>query len=494
MDISEHHAAASRTSVRVASAPSCRPNRLDRSWVSKTAMTRYLRCPYAFWMIDSGQISFEETLDEFRAELITEGLQFQDRVESEALPLPMAWEDVPLTSGGLILGTPLFSNHTLKIMGRPDGIDLGEGALFPVEIKSHKDVKLMDELELAFYWLLLEPHRLRRDAAPEGVLILRRKGKPVIVRVPINPNRITRVTQLLPQVLRAREFGVKPQVCGCDVCSTVLRERILASVARTKHPSLLLGVGRPYAAVLAELGFGTCHSLLKADPDVLAEHFRAARYYGVTSDEVRRWQLHARSYRVKAPVLAKDASPFPIGQHFISLDLEYDSMDDDIWLIGTCLVAPGDRRSYRFLWANTRGEQARNLRRLAAFLQKHPDIPVVTWSGTSAELPLLRRVSQRHQLGDLLDPLLARHVDLYMWTVQNLRFPFPGLTLKEVGAYYAVPRLSDIQGGFEAVALYHRYLRARDRTIKDRLTEYNQEDLDGLATVTNAIRALATPK
>ena len=83
-------------------------------------------------------------------------------------------------------------------------------------------------------------------------------------------------------------------------------------------------------------------------------------------------------------------------------------MFDDIWLIGTCFVEPGDKRSYKFFWANNRRDQGRNLRRLAALIDAHPDVPVVTWSGTSAELPLLDRVTQRHRLGSLFDQVLAR--------------------------------------------------------------------------------------
>jgi predicted RecB family nuclease len=225
-------------------------------------------------------------------------------------------------------------NPSLKIMGRPDGVDLARGALLPIEIKSHKDVQALDEFELAFYWLLLDPLRTRRDAAPGGLLILQRDGAPAEVRIKITPNRIERVTRLLPEILRAREYGVQPQVCGCDVCRTVLRDEILAAVARTKHPSLLFGVGRTYARLLAELGFPTWTSVLKADPEVLAERFRSARHYSVTPAEIRRWQLHGHSYRKKKPLLADDASPFPVGEHFLTLDLEYDTVGDDIWLIG----------------------------------------------------------------------------------------------------------------------------------------------------------------
>jgi hypothetical protein len=43
---------------------------------------------------------------------------------------------------------PMFENKRLHIYGRPDGIDAANGALIPLEIKSHKDVKPTDEWSL----------------------------------------------------------------------------------------------------------------------------------------------------------------------------------------------------------------------------------------------------------------------------------------------------------------------------------------------------------
>ena len=80
---------AKRPAMPVGSTPAGRTARPDRTWISKTAMTRYLRCPYAFWVIDSGRLPFEETLDEFRAELIRKGTAFQEKVEADAVPVAM---------------------------------------------------------------------------------------------------------------------------------------------------------------------------------------------------------------------------------------------------------------------------------------------------------------------------------------------------------------------------------------------------------------------
>ena len=172
------------------------------SWVTKSDLSRYVRCPYSWWLLDSGRIPFEETVDEFQAALVAGGVEFQDQVEAAAAPLEVAPGELKrlLRQDIRTLGTPTFENRRLRIKGRPDGIDAARGALYPIEVKSHKAVTALDELELAFYWLLLEPLRTRRDVSPRGLVVLRRQGKAVTVEVAIGQHRLDRVAELLAEI------------------------------------------------------------------------------------------------------------------------------------------------------------------------------------------------------------------------------------------------------------------------------------------------------
>ena len=46
---------------------------VNSSWVTKSDVTRYIRCPYAFWLLDSGRLSFAETVTPLQARLIEHG-------------------------------------------------------------------------------------------------------------------------------------------------------------------------------------------------------------------------------------------------------------------------------------------------------------------------------------------------------------------------------------------------------------------------------------
>jgi predicted RecB family nuclease len=474
--------------------------RWDWIWVTKTDLTRYVRCPYAFWLIDSGEIAFEETIDEFQAALLTQGNEFQELVEASATPVILGPEELKglLETEITLLGTPLFENRAMHIRGRPDGLVTAGGALLPIEVQSHRDVQPLDELELAFYWLLLEPHRTRDDVEPEGRLILRRDGRPVPVSVPITADRLDRVRLLLDRIRDARRHGVLPRVCGCRVCATLRRDEVLASVTRRKDLSMIHGVGYVYSDVLQSFGYKTWEGLVDGDPATLAEHFSKEGYPNVNINVIRRWALHARSYQAQTPVLADDAYELPIGDRFLALDLEYQpawrpgQRGAGIWLIGVCLVA-GEDCEHEFLWADMPHMEAQNLRRLVALVEAHPDTPVVTWSGTSADVPMLRRAAERHGLEGHLTTLVERHVDLYAWTLSNLRLPIPRLAEKDVSSYFGVTRISDVYDGLQALLLYWQYLETRKGSIKKRLLDYNRDDVDSLIELVGRIRELAAP-
>jgi predicted RecB family nuclease len=476
------------------------------AWVSKTDLTRYVRCPYTFWLLERGEISFEDTVDEFAARLLRQGVEFQATVESSADPMDvepdtldslgpegvkvLATATVPSNLGPLlqkdvkVLGTPKFENFRLKIHGQPDGIVTAEGALFPIEIKWHKRVQRMDELELAFYYVLLEPYRTRPVKQPMGYLILHTDRGAEEVEVPIGEHRFAEVKRLLKEIREARRYGVTPRVCSCKVCSGVRREEVLEAALDRDDLTLIWNIGRHRAPVLEENGIGSTRELIEANPAVIVA-LLAEREDFVSREEVHRWQHHAESYERGVPVVFGVQGRRPPSD-FIALDLEYDT---HIWLVGACL-ASGDDREYLDLWADTPRQVRKNLRDLDAFIANHSGTPVVTWSGDGADLPRIRAATEKMELPSLEAALSVEHLDVFQYVAHHVRFPIPSLTLKWVGSYLGIPRLSDIEGGLEAQSMYRRYRRARGKqrlNIRQALIDYNHDDLDALIETTRKL-------
>jgi predicted RecB family nuclease len=458
-------------------------------WVSKTDLTTYLRCPYAFWLLHAGETTREQLTDEFQGRLLDAGVAFQDRIEAE---VPDAVGELPsLLAGNIALfGIPLFENPRLKIYGQPDGIDPAHGMAIPIEIKAHKDVQLSDKLELAFYWLLLEDQRKPRASEPRGVLFLRRAGEVVRVEVPIAPHHFERVHELLDEIRQARADGVRPRVCGCNVCSRVVPKRVFREVTRNDDVTLLWGVSLRRARALERAGVSTRTQLRKTDARELAVRMRGRRHW-VSVDQVEKWQHHAHAYATRNAVFFGRA--MPIGTQFIALDLEYHQGPNGlVWLIGGCIVDGCERTPFSF-WADTPRQERLALQKLTALLDKHR-APLVTWNGCSADIPNLRHASHRAGV-EHLPGVLERHIDLFRYVADSFRFPLPGLGLKELARYFGIPRVSTIIDGLDALTHYEEYRRTRrthkKRQLRAKLEEYNREDVESLVVVVDKLRHLA---
>lgn len=460
-------------------------------WISKTDLTRYLRCPYAFYLLDRGLIPFEAAVNEQQARLIRDGIEFQAAIEAPVpsraidpaeLPQVLANEAIRL------FDPPVFENPTLEIYGKPDAIDTDNGALIPVEIKSHKDVQRCDELELAFYWVLLEPHRTR-EVSPRGRLLLRRNGTEEEVEVAIGQHRFNQVCELLDAIRNARDHGVLPRICGCTVCSGIMREEICRSTSDRKDLSMIYGIGRHHAQRLEEIGINDYDQLVVADSATLVKRLHERRCY-VSPAQVDGWKHHARSYATARPVLFGAVPPLNIP--FLVLDLEYQP-GSIIWLVGGCIVTQGDRLHFA-LWADTVLDEVSNLITLASLVETYPSAPVVTWAGSAADIPQLTKATQRLNLGHISQTVRPRHFDLFRHAEKTVRFPVPRLALIDVAKYFAIPKVSRIQNGIEAQMLYREYCACPDSErrleLKSRLLEYNRDDVDALVGVAERLVGL----
>lgn len=468
---------------------------LDRDWVSKTSFVAHLRCPYAAWLLDTGQIKFRDTLDALTARLIEEGKFFHEGIVATAIPLP---RDVDVSSliaaDRHIFGFPgLVENPAYKILGRPDGVRTAHGALLPIEIKSHREVTRLDELELAFYWLLLDPLRINKGVDPAGYVIARVDGRPETIEVPLKSNRFDEVLETLAAIRKARRDGVTPRICRCTVCSaSEVRGEIVRATLEGKDLSLIHGIGRYFAEALEAFGVQSYEDLLTADAREVALRLRQNRIMNVSPGMVKKWAYHAMSFSRGAPVVfGKKRLDF---EEMVALDCEYDDFDFSIWLIGVCVVK-GDRREYRFLWADTRRQERKILQQFASLLAEHPSLPVVTWAGTAADLAHLRNRAQSLKVRGVADVLPARHIDAYLFLTRNVRLPTYGFSLKEVAAHFGIRRRSKIQDGIEANHVYGQYLRARGARkarLKREVLRYNRDDLDSLIEAVGRLREITT--
>ena len=465
----------------------------DRRWVSKTDVTRYVRCPYTWYLLDRGELDFADTVDESQQQLIADGQAFHIAVETNLqtrrvapAALGPALEERGDGTGRVEFWVPtaILENPRRGVYGWPDAVDQAGGALWPIEFKSHRRPSRTDELELAFYWWLLEPWRTMRRAEPRGRLVLRQPdGLAEVVDIPIPAFRFDQLKEYLQAIRRGRVYRVRPRICNCLACRTLLRDEVLAAARQDHDLTLINGIARARAVHLATAGIHTWDDLLTADPRMIQRRL-AARHDHVGIDDVLRWRYHALSYRAGRPVAFGE--PPTLGQKFIALDLEYEIIGRRIWLIGVGIV-DGDEIEHRVIWAEDPHDERQALMDLADLVAGHPETKIVTWAGITADMPALRAAAHRHGLQEALAPVFDRHLDLYAHADRTVRFPIPELRLKDISSYLELERASVVTDGFNAVQLYGRMgwepNPAKRAILHARLTDYCAEDVDDLVEI-----------
>ncbi len=454
-------------------------------WVSKSELVAYLRCPYTFWLLATGRIQSWEALGEA-------GPPPPGGHERHEEVLKMAMQGLPARHRReFVLEPDIFRNLDLKILGRPDAVLSAKGALSPVLIKPKSEVSRTDELALAFYWLLLEPFREVKGLEARGY-VLAWSGEPW-QKIHLGPKRFDEVLATCKVIREDRQRGVNPRICSCPYCEG--RPEIVQAAIEAKDLSCISGIDRRRAAKLAELGVRSYADLLAADPQLVD------RQLGISARVQAGWRAHARSYEDRRPVILggdrlelRDMLALDIeyGSHFFKKARNTVAYDSIIWLIGLC-TAVGGRRKYEFLWADSPAEERRNILALLDRLERCDKVPVVTWSGRSADLPQLLKAMKRLGIRQRSRVLDTAHLDILAFLRANVRLPTPKFSLKRVAEYFGIARRSRVIDGREANDSYGAYQEARGdrkKRLKRKLLRYNRDDLKCLVEVAEKLQRL----
>ncbi len=108
-------------------------------------------------------------------------------------------------------------------------------------------------------------------------------------------------------------------------------------------------------------------------------------------------------------------------------------------------------------------------------------------------MPQLRTAWLRQSLPNReLSRLEERHADVCQFLQNNFRFPIKSLGLDGMEEYLGIQRYSGISSGLEALALYKKYLRIKDSTLKQQLLDYNREDIQSTLNIIDKIPDLVT--
>ncbi|MGV9836513.1 ribonuclease H-like domain-containing protein [Nocardia niigatensis] len=478
------------------------PSTAALDWLTKSDLTQYLRCRQGFVLLRGGEVAESAAVGTAARTIIDAGTDFDRAARAAASPIvddagkPIAIDDLFATDT-FVLTDHLFVNRDLRFRGIPDGINMASGELQPLEIKNRSRQLPTDLLELAFYWMLLEPHRLVPHANPVGWLQLSdgTGGRADPIQLDIPAEAFAEVHEVAAHARSALTEGVEQFWCDCSVCRQHPRPAGPAA-RRTAPVTVINGIGHRTRNALVSGGVNTVGDLV----DLSRENIRSAlapRQRRMPSNAtIEGWKEHARVFIANSPKL-KPGQHDRLPDQFIALDLEYETSTPSVlWLL--CAHTVGVESPHRITVFADESGQAALIGDFAAFLASYPGLPVVTWAGTSADLPAFTRTIERYPMPESLDAaaflenLESRHLDLHRWTKKVFDLPIPGRRVKKVAESFGLAIDTAVGDGLMASILWHRYRQTGDAELKDRLIAYNQSDVTILTSVYAHLKAIHT--
>lgn len=462
-----------------------------KAWVSKSDIVEFLRCEYrVFIAYKLGKKPIDFVDSDFIKALIDRGSTFEENVLGR-LPFDEVGSlDEVIDKDVLYRSTELLENHELGIRGVVDLIHTDGGKLCPIEIKSHRAVEESDRLELAFYWRLLQP--LRRGAFKPKGYVLVNTGE--TMEVILTHEDFKRLGDVIKQIRIIKEIGTEPVICGeCKVCT--LKDDCISEVHKRGGLSLIHGIAYIRQKQLFELGIKDIHALAGTDAENLYHEWRELFPFAPGALEIQKMIMHANSWIELRPIYFGKQT-FPIGNEFIIVDLEYDPISL-IWLVGMLIVNSEDTKCHQF-FADTVKQEKHILTMMLDVLNEYDNLPILTWYGLGADLPQLATAWRKHALPlQSLHEFVEKHLDLYQFTLNNYRFPLKSFGLKEIGRHLGFTRKHEDIDGLVALSMYNQYLALPKKNekkrlaIKNKLLEYNREDLEATLYVLKQLKKLA---
>ena len=217
--------------------------------------------------------------------------------------------------------------------------------------------------------------------------------------------------------------------------------------------------------------------------------------------------LHARA---KLATAGKKAKPYlrervtlPIADLELYFDIEVDPMRDICYLHGFVERRSGDNDTERFVafFAEQTTAEAEEQAFAEAWRYMQECQPCVIYYYSKYERTIYRKLREKYgnvckkdELEALFDP--ARAVDLYFDVVlKATEWPTRDFSIKTLATYLGFAWRDMHPSGTASIEWFHRWVETGDRTIRQRILEYNEDDCRAMRVLRDVLDGLiVTPE
>ncbi|MBK9384414.1 MAG: TM0106 family RecB-like putative nuclease [Planctomycetes bacterium] len=402
-----------------------------------------------------------------------------DFATGAAETLRLMREGHPLIYQGVLFRAPYLGiADLLRRVEVPSA--LGGHAYEVIDIKSSRKAKLEQQVQVAFYSLLLgEAQGL---LPTHGALWLRDAPEE---RFALDDVVWTLLDQLdeLGTLLRGERESRPHRSSRCDGCGW--RARCLPELLATQDLSLLPSLSRSRAARLRAAGIADVAALAAAEPTALL------RRRVLPPASTRALQAQARARR-DGTCVRLEAEPPKLPKRALFWAAELDPFREGrLWLVRAAVLEDGVVRAPMVQLIEGEESEARALSELARFAEAHADAGALHFGERSATA-LARLLATNPELAAL--ERLTRSQDLRVLWLAHLAHPIANASLYDLGLWLG---LGELEEGGAFPALWWENARESQGSERERwrarVERFEQAELATAARLVGELRAEAAP-
>jgi predicted RecB family nuclease len=393
-------------------------------------------------------------------------------------------------------------------VGMPDLLRFQDGEWKAGDVKSGSPVaadgcrpRFEYAVQVAFYARMLE-----ELAAGSGshAFVIGADGTEVVYDLDVASDREGRSIAQRTKTLSEQARGIRDGAvatrgalsASCKMCHwhTLCERELVASDDLT----LLAGVGRSIRDALLPIA-PTVEALARLELGTGSGASRGSPVRGVGADRLRRFRDRARLMVTPGsePYATRDLG-LRSDTREIHFDIEADpSRDGFVYLHGFWTReagTPPEAGRYDFFFAETQDEEATAFRNAIAFLSADQEARIYYYSKyeRSSFRQLARRypdVCSEDDIEVLFDP--ARAIDLLFDVITpSTEWPTRNLSIKTLARRLGFEWGDADASGANSIAWYDEYARTADPNVRQRILDYNRDDVVASAVVLDGLRAL----
>ena len=357
----------------------------------------------------------------------------------------------------------------------------GDWGYIPTDIRLSKRPKLEYQILATFHAHLLAS---LQGVWPEvAYLYLRERGS-YSVNLEINQPKLDLLLSELQNIIQNRQ---EPEVFivsnRCNLCGWLSHCYQIAQ--QDQHLSLLPGVTPSRYPILQHHNLASVEDLADADPIHLAQ------VTGFGKAVALKLVCQAQSFADQAPVLfgygavdtaSQQLASAPIELYF---DIEAEPSLNLAYLHGVLVVDRSNQtQTFHPLLADHPEQEEQVWFQFLDLVLQYPQAPIYHFC--AYEVQTVERLAALYGTPDgIVQPLIARFIDLHALVTQTVVLPIESYTLKLIARWLGFQWRNSEANGAQSIYWYSEWLTTGDRNFLETIVIYNEDDCQATYQIKN---------